>query len=276
MRILDENVILENPYTRLNIYSSCMLDHSHTFFEFNIVENGKCIQSINGSKNVTYSEGEINLIRPCDYHRIQFANIESVWRDIYVKEEKLKKICDSLSPTFFDYLQKKDAILYCKFSIEEFNVFKNKISILSQLLLNPNENSTEIEIIYSNIISDILEKIVEKNLILNSSIPEWLNETYLRMTYFDYVNLSINEIVETTNFSHGYVSNIFKKYYGTTLIAYHNKTKIMYSIKLLGKMKINEIASMLGWENPKNYAIEFKKVYGVSPKKYELMLKSNY
>ena len=97
----------------------------------------------------------------------------------------------------------------------------------------------------------------------------------MRLTYYDYVELTITEIVQKTGFSQGYISNLFKKYYGETIISYHNKMKVLYSVNMLGKMKIIEIANSLGWENPKNYSIEFKRVYGVSPKAYELMLRKH-
>ena len=94
------------------------------------------------------------------------------------------------------------------------------------------------------------------------------------MTYYNYVTLSADDIIKKTGFSSGYISSMFKKYYNITFNQYNIKTKLMYSVSLLGKMKIIEIAQKLGWENPKNYSIEFQKLYGISPKKYELKLKA--
>lgn len=82
--------------------------------------------------------------------------------------------------------------------------------------------------------------------------------------------MSVKEIV---GFSHSYICKMFKKYYNTTLIAYHNKNKVLYSRNLLNTHKIIEIANELGWDNPKNYAKEFKKVFGMSPKQYAMQNK---
>lgn len=275
MRIMNENDILNNPYTRLNLPSSCMGEHCHTFFEFNIVENGICLQSVNNGPEIKCSKGEVHLIRPYEIHNISFFNKDSIWRDIYIKEDTLRKICNLFGENFYnDFLSSKEPLTY-KLTSEEFNVFQKKISRLSQMLLNNEQYLTEIEVIYHSIIMDIVEKIVEKGVTIKSYAPEWLNDLYLRLTYYDFVELTIPEIIKKTGFSQGYVSNLFKKYYGETIISYHNKMKIMYSVNMLGKMKIIEIANNLGWDNPKNYAIEFKRVYGIAPKAYELMLRKH-
>lgn len=275
MRTMNEKDIIYNPYTRLNLPSPCMGEHCHTFFEFNIIENGICLQSVNNGPMIECSKGEVHLIRPYEVHNIEFLTRNSIWRDIYIKEDVLKKICFLFGNDFYQkFISLKGPLTY-KLTSEEFNVFQKKISRLSQMLLNQEEYITEIEVIYQSIVMDIVEKIIEKDVMIKTNAPEWLNDLYLRLTYYDFVELTIPEIIQKTGFSQGYVSSLFKKYYGETIISYHNKMKIMYSVNMLGKMKIIEIANNLGWENPKNYSIEFKRIYGVSPKTYELMLRKH-
>ena len=92
------------------------------------------------------------------------------------------------------------------------------------------------------------------------------------MTYYDFVHMDLREIIETTGYSNAYVTTMFRKYYGMTLIQYHNKMKVIYSTSLLGKERILDIAYSLGWDNPKNYSIAFQKVYSITPKKYEKLI----
>jgi hypothetical protein len=54
-----------------------------------------------------------------------------------------------------------------------------------------------------------------------------------------------------------------------------NKSKIILSANLLGKEKIIDIAMSFGWENPNNYTIAFKKVFGITPQKYIAATKSD-
>lgn len=275
MRTMNENDILNNPYTRLNLPSSCMGEHNHTFFEFNIVESGICLQSVNDGATLECSKGEVYLIRPLEVHNISFFNKDSVWRDIYIKKQTFKKACSIFSGDLFNKILTIKGPLKYKLTSDEFNVFQKKITRLSQMLLNKEQYVNEIEVIYLSIVIDIIEKIIEKDVTIKSYAPEWLNDLYLRLTYYDYVELSIPEIIKKTGFSQGYVSNLFKKYYGETIISYHNKMKVMYSVNMLGKKKIIEIANILGWYNPKNYSIEFKKIYGIAPKAYELLLRKH-
>lgn len=275
MRVMNKNDIDNNPYTRLNLPSSCMGEHTHTFFEFNLIENGICLQSINNVQMVECKKGVVHLIRPFESHSISFSSKDSIWRDFYIEEDKLKMICNLFGDNFYQRLLDLKGPLSFRLTSEEFNVLQKKISRLSQMFLNSEQYKCEIELIHQSIVLDFIEKIIEKGVIVKDMAPEWLNDLYLRLTYYDFVELTIPEIINKTGFSQGYVSNLFKKYYGETLISYHNKMKIMYSVKMLGKMKIIEIANSLGWENPKNYSIEFKRVYGVSPKKYELRLRKH-
>ena len=51
------------------------------------------------------------------------------------------------------------------------------------------------------------------------------------------------------------------------------QSKIIFSSNLLGQEKIIDIALAFGWENPKNYTIAFKKVFGITPQEYRKLLK---
>jgi AraC-like DNA-binding protein len=276
MVTMTEKDIEENPFTRLNIFSTCMGVHRHTFFEILLVESGTCLHYINDLGPIRASEKMVFLIRPTDCHHALFADKSTTWRDFYIPAPSFRALCDALYPGLYDKLMNAKPYLSGMLSVDEFNALGKKVSVLTQILLNGKPYPPQTEAIFKSIISDILVKFIENDLILKSNAPEWLNHIYLHMTYFDYVNLSIDEVIDKSGFSGGYLTSLFKKYYGQTLVAYHNKTKIMYSVNLLGKMKITDIASSLGWDNPKNYTANFRKVYGTSPKKYAMSLRSNF
>ena len=148
MRTLDENEILNNPYTRLNLPSSCMGQHNHTFFEFNIVENGMCYQSVNNGIVNECTKGEVHLIRPYETHDISFSNKNSVWRDIYIKVDTFKQICSLFGNDFYNKILSIKEPLRYKTTSEEFNIFQKKIARLSQMLLNKEQYVIEIDVIY--------------------------------------------------------------------------------------------------------------------------------
>lgn len=273
---LSEKELKPNPYTRLNIYASCMGQHSHDFFEFLIVENGYCLQSINGCKAFHAGQHCVFLIRPTDYHEVNFGTKDTIWRDFYVSDSLMRQLCSTLYDGFYESLMATDPYLSCTLTIDDFNALERKISLFTQILQEGAPYPPGSSLLYKSILIDLLTKMGERGIVLKSeAAPDWLNELYMRLTYYDYATMSAEEIVEKTGFSMQYISHMFRRYYGCTFASYLRKIKVMYSVNLLGKMKIIDIAMLLGWSNPKNYSEQFRTIYGISPKQYAIRLRNH-
>lgn len=82
--------------------------------------------------------------------------------------------------------------------------------------------------------------------------------------------LSLNSIAATFGISCGYLSSMFKKVIGISLIDYINHQKVEFSKSLLAeqKMKIYEIADYLSFENTYYYSKVFRRYIGCSPSEY--------
>lgn len=275
MNLLDESTIELNPYTRLNIFCFAQAEHSHTFFEFALITEGHCYHTLNGGNREILERGTLILLRPCDYHSIDFVNRDCQYRDFYVTTKKMQKICNIFGADFYNELMQEIKPLKFNLSVGEFSTIENRAYQIAHADYNKLGSNELPEQIHTSLIIELLTKYIEKNINKSSLIPEWLNNLYLRLTYFDYINLSIDEIVKKTGFSHGYICQMFKKHFATSLIAYHNRHKILYSCRYLSKLKIIDVASLFGWENPKNYSIEFKKVFNISPREYINTQKQN-
>lgn len=271
MILYTQKEIQDNPYTRLNYHSGCMPKHHHDFFEIVVVESGTCLNSINDEPTIVMQTMDVLLIRTSDYHESQFGSKSSRWRDYYVPQDLFEKACSFLSPSLYDHFMKQDTPPRCRLSLEEYNVLQNKTALLEQLQLNKDETD-KIHSVFAGIVIFLLEQLNEKSITISNQAPDWLTRLYKKMTYYDFVRLSLQDIVAETPFTAAYVSTMFRKYYGMTLIQYHNKMKVVYSTSLLGKEKIIDIAYSLGWDNPKNYSIAFERVYHMTPKKYELLI----
>lgn len=268
MNILDESIIHSNPFTRLNVYCPSQPPHGHTFFEFALILNGSCKHSLCGAPKQELKQGTLILIRPGEYHEIAFTGKDCIYRDYYVTVDEMKNICASVGSTFYDELMERTEPYVATLSVDEFNCISHKSSFFNQVNPSDVDQVRRLSHLHKTIITQLLGIFVTENIQHNDSAPDWLNDLYLHLTYFDYIYLSIDEIIAKTGYSHGYVSQMFKKHFDTSLIAYHNKNKVTYSCKLLGNMKIIDIATALGWENPKNYSIAFYKIFGCSPTKY--------
>lgn len=68
----------------------------------------------------------------------------------------------------------------------------------------------------------------------------------------------------------------FKRYTGTTVIAYYQRMRIQESRRLLrqGRMSVSRVASELGYSSPQAFSRQFKHIMGVSPAKYLTMIKN--
>lgn len=271
MVLYTQKEIQDNPYTRLNYHSGCMPKHHHDFFEIVLVESGTCLNSINDEPTLVMQTMEVLLIRTCDFHESQFGSKSSRWRDYYVPQDLFRKACDFLSPSLYDNFMSQSTPPRCRLSLEEFSVLKTKTALLEQLQMNK-DTSEKIQSVFAGIVIFLLGFLNEKGITIEHQAPDWLMRLYKKMTYYDFVHLSLSDIVAETGFTAAYVSTMFRKFFGVTLIQYHNKMKAVFSTSLLGKEKILDIAYSLGWDNPKNYAIAFEKVYHMSPKKYEMLV----
>ena len=263
----DESKIKKNPYTKLNVYCPLQPAHRHSFFEFVLVVHGTCQHSLNGQSRERLPQGTLLLIRPNEYHEIGFAGQDCTYRDYYVTAQDMEHICNSLDENFYQELVARETPYKIMLSVNELNTIIDKSAHFN----NPyvfNENKTQLPQLHRAIITQLLGAFIEQTVPKKASIPDWLNTLHTHLTHFDYIFLSLDEIVQKTGYSHGYVCQMFKEYFHESLISIHNKNKVIYSCNLLGNMKIIDISCLLGWENPKNYALQFRKVFNYSPSVY--------
>lgn len=81
-------------------------------------------------------------------------------------------------------------------------------------------------------------------------------------------NISLNYVADSVNLTPAYVSYIFKKETGQTLVKYATDMKMMKAKKMLeeGTLKIVQVAKICGYENQSYFNRLFKNYYGVTPK----------
>ncbi|MBQ7386636.1 MAG: helix-turn-helix transcriptional regulator [Clostridia bacterium] len=92
----------------------------------------------------------------------------------------------------------------------------------------------------------------------------------LEKSYFD-PSLTVERLAERAHVSESYLRRVFKEHYGISPKKYIIKLRIERAKRLLsaGYHSVGEISYMSGFEDPKYFAVEFKRLVGVSPSKYE-------
>lgn len=83
---------------------------------------------------------------------------------------------------------------------------------------------------------------------------------------------TINELSKEVFLNETKLRKDFKTYYGVTIKNYVISLKMKYALKLLHEKKhnITEIAELCGYNGLVQFSIAFKKIYGCSPKKYQI------
>lgn len=104
----------------------------------------------------------------------------------------------------------------------------------------------------------------------NVAIREIIN--YMEEHYREPITL--DDLARQVNLSRSYVSEIFKKEIQTTVIQYLTMIRLSRARVMLiehPEMKIREVASKCGFENPSYFGEVFKKETGMTPVEYRIM-----
>lgn len=93
--------------------------------------------------------------------------------------------------------------------------------------------------------------------------------SYIDNNYFD-VNMNQTTIADYFHITPAYLSQKFKDEYNISMIQYLYSVRIQESLKLLRekKLKVSEIALIVGFSNTNSFIRVFKQAMGISPGKY--------
>ena len=263
--------ISDHRYTATWGFFTSPVAHRHVFYEFTVITSGTCNHSIDGNLPTQLSRGDFYFITPKNTHQLSRLKENSQHRDFYVPAEKMEKICNMFNLDLIEDLPKLSPIFKKKLTESQLVSLEEKATYFNQNLYT--FSPEVLEDIHTSIITELLGFIVQTKYEKKLLLPEWIFALVNRIENGDFVLSSIDEIVKTTEFAHGYVCRQFKKYMGKTLLSYNNAIKLRESTNLLKTHTVMQTASILGWDNPKNYNIAFKKVFGITPSQYKKSVK---
>lgn len=236
--------------------------HKHEYIELGFLAQGKMISLINGV-NYNISEGDIIIYNKGDEH---FESPIS------------QKYC-------FYYIS------FDKFSIKGFQ--EETITTDGNIhILSSNENTSQIGKLMKQIFAEAMNKqtgfesvceglllymfvLMVREVSFNENILKEQNQKVSQKA-IEYINKKYNEDISLEDIAKGvyiskhYLCHIFQNEVGFSPISYLIRKRIDEAKKLLVETNdsITDIAVMVGYENTQYFSILFKKVTGISPKKY--------
>ena len=266
--------VLQSRYCASHINIESQL-HSHEFYEFSICVEGEFENFYNLSSEQIMEKGTFFLARPGEIHKINKRHGGAFFRDdVYVPKKKMKKICNAFSDTFYDKIKEINEPIICALDYDKLKSISNTVNKLS----NIGDHTDSSEEAYAFLIVELLNVVYKKYFgKTETSIPKWLLKIVKNISKPESFIIPLADLLENSFYSRSYISMTFKKYFGETIIEYRNRMKVNYSVSMLAEnsMSINRIAGLLGWDNPNNYIIAFKKVYGVTPLQHKKSLLKN-
>lgn len=253
-------------YTKL--WNALSLKHLHEKFEILIALSGKA-ESIVNDVPQTLVTGTVVLSRPGDIHEIRlYPNEEHLHRDIYIATPKMKRICDCISPSFYNELTESVAPVVFEIEPRHLQLLESKLLFLENIKYDPTPcTNSDFENLHTCIVYEILSDYMAHKISRSKTYPEWIQELISYLNNPNYLSLKISELAKLVNYSREHLCRAFKKTVGQTLESYITESRINYSLSLLSDtdLSVAYIANELGYESQNSFTRNFRKQIGITP-----------
>lgn len=261
----DEETIKLSPYTHV-INIDNFKPHVHSFWEIGYTLLGdKVLQYVN-EKKADLDGGHFIIIKPGDIHRISRKNGDKRMRrrDIFISDYQMRSVCNILDKGLYEkllYTSKPIIVPISQYSVEllelRYSVFSHREKFAKE----------QLDAIQLSLLGYLLGLYVESEVVLSEEQPKWFSTLVENLKNPEFITQSIEDIIKTTNYSHGFVCRKFKNYTGNTLVGYILSERLNKSLVLLmdkNKLAV-DIAYECGFCSQSSYINAFKKVFGVTP-----------
>lgn len=237
--------------------------HVHlNWFELTIVTDGEGIIKTNG-KEVPVKSGDIHLSYPADLHEIISSPTKPLKYDFcsfFTEKESWKSELELIMQTFSESNSRV-------FSNERIKALVS--DGIAELCQENQDTHTVLTGIFQQIAVYLIRAFKEKETpILKGNQAESL--CYQIMNYIDTHIFSLHSLPDLCGafpYNYSYLSALFKKTTGRTLLNYYQSAKLKRAKSLLkeNKLSVSEISEHLGYSSVYAFSKAFKKQYGVCP-----------
>ena len=214
------------------------------------------------------------LIKPGEFHQfLPYHNSHSKHINFCISVPALQELSKvvwlkDVSDTLNKWTVPNDLFLPQK----DFESVLNSINRLSQFPVQSQHRYAVIKSIILELLLFLLQKSnTQKILTEAQSNPTWLNTFLETLNNPEVFTMPLKDIYPLAPYSRAMLNIHFKKYVGTTLIAYITKLKINYACTLLQYTDSSplEISNQLEYDSLSHFNRIFKKNTGLSPISYK-------
>jgi AraC-like DNA-binding protein len=238
--------------------------HTHDFFEFFFVLNGKAIHLINGEKQVI-SKGSFVFIRPKDAHQYNFINdYDMELLSLGVSNKIMKETCQYLGIKEETFITPK---LPNHISFEGSDYWKMSEALLQ---IDKKEPGLERRRYFMSLLPNLLYQILySKNKDL-TILPIWLSALLEEMNKQENYIAGLSRMLDLSDVSREHLTREFRRFLGISPTEFINIKRMNYASDLLLKRKygILDICYMSGYNNVSYFYKVFEKIYHCTPKEF--------
>nr|WP_239585641.1 response regulator [Lysinibacillus composti] len=194
--------------------------------------------------------------------------------------EKVKKACDENFET------------YKSICLDPETVKLNVITMVETIMISLQSNSNLFSSSWGKNSIDYKEKV--NRILFFKDLKEWfyqgiedleqnrvlfmggMNQVVIQAVSFIETNyfkeITLDDLSAEVGLSQSYLSTIFKKVTGKSFIEYLNDLRIEKAKQLLNtsNLKVFEVANKVGFNDPKYFSKQFKRITGISPNAYKV------
>ncbi len=240
--------------------------HFHSKHEIYFVEKGKT-QYFVGSEIYFLNTGDLMFVPKGEFHKTDIGK-DSTERLLLVFDD------DFLGSEYAEYLNELRNDKHIRIAPEKLYKIKEIYEKIEHENHHHRDSYLEMERLYLRQLLILIKRyrIKEKASELNESYQLIQNcATYISENYHE--DLSLDYLSKKYALSRSHFSKLFKQVTGVGLSEYINITRVTAAQNLLSKseLSVTEVASLCGYNDSNYFAAVFKKIKGITPKKYSLI-----
>lgn len=241
-------------------------EHSHSYYEFMLIERGSLIQTIDGKDIILY-KNDICILRPDTVHSVKRNGNDSiVLVNFEINIDFLDRLTKELGLDLSNELL-RDKAVYLKCPEHDLHNYMQLLTTAYNI-----KELNRSQACLKNIIIKLLSKLVDYHFLTavnindNSIIASFLNELNDPSNFC----LSIENICRKKSYSHEHISRLFKQANLAAPNKIFLKNKLAFSCTFLktSTMPIIKIAEMCGIYTVSYFNKAFKNEYNISPSQY--------
>ncbi len=241
--------------------------HFHNKHELYFLEKGKTKYFV-GSEIYLLEPGDLIFVPKGAFHKTDRYESDATERLLFVFDD------DFVGNEYSQYIESLKANKHIRIQADKLYKFKEIFHKIERENRHRSEGYLEMEQLYLRQLLILISRyrLMESHTELSESYLLIQNAaTYISENY--HTELSLDLLAKKYALSRSHFSKLFKEVTGVGLNEYINITRISAAEKLLAKksLSVTEVASACGFNDSNYFAAVFKRLKGITPKKYSLL-----